>query len=167
MSCQDIVPTAGANPSALHPDTGPAPRRRTRFGDDPLRLARVLADHDEEDPRQGGSTSPAPAPLALWSWWNLGLLLITLVPRVIYLFAISNLPSPMRKTLATGCISRPRAFAASVRAVSSERSSRWLMSSTLLRDARKKNFNLTYTGPALITGKRRGPCSAVSAPPRR
>jgi len=53
-------------------------------------LARVLPDHDEEDRRQGGDSSPAPAQLALWSWWTLGVLLIALVPRLIYLFAISN-----------------------------------------------------------------------------
>ena len=55
-----------------------------------LSLARVLADHDEEDRRQGGGSSPAPAPLAFWSWWTLGLLLIALAPRLIYLFAVSN-----------------------------------------------------------------------------
>jgi len=59
-------------------------------GDWRLSLARVLADDDEENSRQRGGSSPAPAPLALWSWWTLGLLLIALLPRLIYLFAISN-----------------------------------------------------------------------------
>ena len=53
-------------------------------------LARVLANEDEEDRRQGGGSWPAHVPLAFWSWWTLGLLLIALVPRLIYLFGISN-----------------------------------------------------------------------------
>jgi hypothetical protein len=52
-------------------------------------LARVLADEDAED-RQGDGSSPARAPLALWSWWTVGVLLVALVPRLIYLFGISN-----------------------------------------------------------------------------
>jgi len=53
-------------------------------------LARVLGDHDEEDRRPGGESSPSFAPVALWSWWTLAVLLVALMPRLIYLFAISN-----------------------------------------------------------------------------
>src|SRR4029077_1717400 len=52
-------------------------------------LARVIADPDDEDRHQDGS-SPGPAPLALWSWWTLGLLVIALAARLVYLFAVSN-----------------------------------------------------------------------------
>src|SRR5256714_2719521 len=61
-----------------------------RVVNDLVSLARVLADEDEDDRRPGGGSSPSPSPLALWSWWTLGVLLIALVPRLIYLFAISN-----------------------------------------------------------------------------
>jgi hypothetical protein len=54
-----------------------------------LSLARVLADEDEDD-RRGDRFSPARAPLPFWSWWTLGLLLVVLVPRLIFLFGISN-----------------------------------------------------------------------------
>jgi hypothetical protein len=55
-----------------------------------LSLARVLADEDEEDRGQDGGASQANRPLAFWSWWTLGLLLVALAPRLIYVFAISN-----------------------------------------------------------------------------
>ena len=54
-----------------------------------MSIARVLADEDQEDP-QGEGYSRADVPLAFWSWWTLGLLFVALVPRVIYLFGISN-----------------------------------------------------------------------------
>jgi hypothetical protein len=54
-----------------------------------LSLAPVLANEDEED-RQNDGSSPARVPVAIWSWWTLGVLVIALVPRLIYLFGISN-----------------------------------------------------------------------------
>ena len=53
-----------------------------------MSVARVLANEDEEE-RQNGGSSPAHVPLAFWSWWTLGLLVVALVPRVIYVFGIS------------------------------------------------------------------------------
>ena len=54
-----------------------------------MSLARVLADEDHEDRRQEGG-SPSPGPVAFLSWWTLGLLVLALLPRLVYLFAISN-----------------------------------------------------------------------------
>jgi hypothetical protein len=54
-----------------------------------LSLARVLANEDEDE-RQNDGSSPARVPVAFWSWWTLGLLVVVLVPRLIYLFGISN-----------------------------------------------------------------------------
>src|SRR5256885_15843327 len=61
-----------------------------RVVNDLVSLARALADEDEDDRRLGGGSSPSPSSIALWSWWTLGVLLLALVPRLIYLFAISN-----------------------------------------------------------------------------
>ena len=54
-----------------------------------MSVARVLAGEDDED-RRDDASSPARIPLAFWSWWTLGLVVVALAPRLIYLFAISN-----------------------------------------------------------------------------
>ena len=54
-----------------------------------MSLARVLANEDEDE-RQNDGSSLGRLPVAFWSWWTLGLLVIALLPRVIYVFGISN-----------------------------------------------------------------------------
>ncbi|MDQ6882817.1 MAG: hypothetical protein M3077_01075 [Candidatus Dormibacteraeota bacterium] len=55
-----------------------------------MSLARVLANEEEDDRRHDRGARPAGTPIALWSWLSLGLLLVALTPRLIYLFGISN-----------------------------------------------------------------------------
>ncbi len=55
-----------------------------------MSLARVLATEEEDDRGHDRGARPAGTPIALWSWLSLGLLLVALTPRLIYLFGISN-----------------------------------------------------------------------------